>query len=168
MTQRLYVDCENQNNCKLGNNIEPEDRECRLDRVRFLQILRALSVLKFSTNTVIYLCRCDKPQEEPALPPCGRRYVGESFDLFLLVMDKRGKKKVCIWMECRVGENVASIVSRLVKKFDRYKALGDGVSKACCGRGAHASVLLTVATNVSELMRKLKEKGLGNVLVVGI
>jgi len=171
MMQKLDVDCEKQNVCELGNDMEPEDKECGLNKGRLLQILKQLeqrlAELKISTNTVVYLCRCDKPQKEPALPPCGRRYIGESFDLFLLIRDKRGRK-ACIWIECRVGENVASIVSRLVQKFNRYRTLGNGASQACCGRGAHASVLLTVATNVSELKKRLRDNGLNEVLVVGI
>jgi len=82
-------------------------------------------------------------------------------------MDK-GEVRMCVWVECRVGENTTSIVSRFAKRFNHYHALGNKVSQACCNRGPHASVLLAKVDNVNELRKMLEERGLGSVLVVGI
>jgi len=170
--QKLHVDSYKPNNCELGNDINPRDKECRLDKEKLHQILEQLAIeisteINIFTKSTVYLCRCDKSQKEPTLPPCGRQYFPGGFDIFLLITDKRGGR-VCVWVECRVGENTTSIMSRLAKRFNYCHALGNKVSQACCNRGPHASVLLAEVSNVDKLRKMLEKRGLDNVIVIGV
>jgi len=47
MMQKLRVDCYKPSNCELGNDINPRDRECRLDKEKLscLASLRGLMII---------------------------------------------------------------------------------------------------------------------------